>query len=128
MRLLAFVPKAPLSLAAPVETECAVVDDELPKPKHLCAECVHCNEQPGCRDRLTKGEILFNGDNPDAEVLECVKFEPVSSDVQTSSGETNQAENGTEGTENGTPGAPDETVAHGRKKSSSRKKSGKKAA
>lgn len=121
-RLLSFIPKVadPLALQPPVKTECKVIDEEL--PRHLCAECVHCDEQPGCRDRLTKGEILFNDDNPDAEVLECVRFEPIPEEgdgLQQLVEEPNETQDESSVDSN-------EAVAHGRKKKA--KKRSKKAA
>jgi hypothetical protein len=98
-RLLSFVPPPVPAIEdkrLPVETECSVIDEEL--PKHICVDCIHVNEQPKCREWLKGDDIKFSGDDPDAAVLKCFNFEKVIDEgekTETSPNETNRRKNGT---------------------------------
>jgi hypothetical protein len=83
-RLLSFVPPpvpATEDKREPVETECEVVEDA--GPTHLCAECLHVNDQPICRAGLSDDNLKFANDDPEAEVIKCLNFEQISSDNDT---------------------------------------------
>ena len=76
-RLLSFVPPPVLAIEdkrVPVETECTVVDKDL--PVHICADCSRVDEQPECHGE----QIKFFEENPAAAVLECSNFARVAGD------------------------------------------------
>ena len=75
-RLISFVPPPVPAIEdkrIPTETECAIIDAEY--QDHLCANCIHVEEQPKCRDGLVGEDIKFAGDDPDSAVLHCSNFE-----------------------------------------------------
>jgi hypothetical protein len=92
LRLLSFVPPPVPAIEdkrIPVETECTVVDEN--KPIHICVDCIHVDDQPGCREGLMGDEIKFIDNNPDAEIVKCFNFTAVSSDAKTASDSSDDA-------------------------------------